>query len=156
MKTKLWEGVFNKDEYKLFQESNECLSLHLGAAKSLNGRTDGQSSRGGNSPSTSSNHLSTLLALPNTDARSLHGVLSAEGTSITSDYLNYFELAYVLCWVISIFFTILRREEPYLVPYFPQIPTFLVLLPYIPVISFDQQQQSSEYFRSLSQIDRIV
>ena len=37
---------------------------------------------------------------------------------------------YVLCWEISIFFTILRREEPYLVPYFPQIPTFLVLLPY--------------------------
>ena len=39
-------------------------------------------------------------------------------------------MAYVLCWVISIFLTILRREEPYLVPYFPQIPTFLVLLPY--------------------------
>ena len=38
--------------------------------------------------------------------------------------------SYVLCWEISIFFTILRREEPYLVPYFPQIPTFLVLLPY--------------------------
>ena len=36
----------------------------------------------------------------------------------------------MLCWLISIFFTILRREEPYLVPYLPQIPTFLVLLPY--------------------------
>eukprot|EP01119_Soliformovum_irregulare_P020541 TRINITY_DN6673_c1_g1_i2.p1 TRINITY_DN6673_c1_g1~~TRINITY_DN6673_c1_g1_i2.p1 ORF type:complete len:135 (+),score=0.99 TRINITY_DN6673_c1_g1_i2:351-755(+) len=34
------------------------------------------------------------------------------------------------CWVISIFFTCFRSEAPYLVPYFPTIPTFFVLLAY--------------------------
>lgn len=33
---------------------------------------------------------------------------------------------YLECWVTSIFFTILRREAPYRVPYFPTTPTFLV------------------------------
>ncbi|CAB0036518.1 unnamed protein product [Trichogramma brassicae] len=33
---------------------------------------------------------------------------------------------YLECWVISIFFTILRRDAPYLVPYLPVMPTFLV------------------------------
>lgn len=33
---------------------------------------------------------------------------------------------YLLCCVISIFLTILRSEAPYLVPYLPVIPTFLV------------------------------
>ena len=35
---------------------------------------------------------------------------------------------YFECCEISIFFIILRKEAPYLVPYFPVIPTFLVLL----------------------------
>jgi len=34
---------------------------------------------------------------------------------------------YLACWVISIFLTCLRREAPYLVPYLPVTPTFLVL-----------------------------
>lgn len=38
---------------------------------------------------------------------------------------------YLACWVISIFFTILRKDEPYLVPYLPTIPTFLVLFAYL-------------------------
>lgn len=38
---------------------------------------------------------------------------------------------YLACWVISIFFTILRREAPYRVPYLPTIPTFLVRLAYL-------------------------
>ena len=105
------------------------LSLSLGTTKSLDGRSDSQSSRGSNSPGTSGNDLSALLALPDTDARSLHGVLTAEGAGIAINHTST-RCSYVLCWVISIFFTILRREEPYLVPYFPQIPTFLVLLPY--------------------------
>lgn len=33
---------------------------------------------------------------------------------------------YLLCWVISIFLTILRKEAPYRVPYLPVIPTFFV------------------------------
>lgn len=33
---------------------------------------------------------------------------------------------YLLCWVISIFLTIFLKEAPYLVPYFPVIPTFFV------------------------------
>ena len=35
---------------------------------------------------------------------------------------------YLLCWEISIFFTVFLKLAPYLVPYFPVIPTFLVLL----------------------------
>lgn len=35
---------------------------------------------------------------------------------------------YLECCVISIFLTILRREAPYRVPYFPTIPTFFVRL----------------------------
>lgn len=38
------------------------------------------------------------------------------------------EQVYLACWLISIFFTIFRREAPQRVPYFPTIPTFLVRL----------------------------
>lgn len=38
------------------------------------------------------------------------------------------EHVYFECCVISIFFTILRSDAPYRVPYFPTIPTFLVRL----------------------------
>lgn len=38
------------------------------------------------------------------------------------------EQGYFPCWVISIFLTIFLREAPYLVPYLPVIPTFLVCL----------------------------
>lgn len=41
------------------------------------------------------------------------------------------EQEYVLCCVTSIFFTILRSEAPYRVPYLPVIPTFLVRLAYM-------------------------
>ena len=58
------------------------LSLSLRTAKSLNRGSDSESSRGGNGPGTSSDDLSALLALPNTDARSLHGVLTAESAGI--------------------------------------------------------------------------
>lgn len=33
---------------------------------------------------------------------------------------------YLECWDTSIFLIIFLREAPYLVPYFPTIPTFLV------------------------------
>jgi len=36
---------------------------------------------------------------------------------------------YLECCDISIFLIIFRREAPYRVPYFPQIPTFLVRFP---------------------------
>ena len=68
-----------------------ALRLHLGATQSLDGRTHGHGSRSGHSPRTSSDHLSALLTLPNTHARSLHGVLATEGTSIATrqfDFLN--------------------------------------------------------------------
>ena len=67
------------------------LSLNLGTAKSLDRRSDSHGSGRSDSPSTSSDHLSALLALPNTHARSLHGVLATEGTSIATrqfDFLN--------------------------------------------------------------------
>lgn len=35
---------------------------------------------------------------------------------------------YLECWDTSIFLTVFRRLAPYLVPYFPTIPTFLVRL----------------------------
>ena len=35
---------------------------------------------------------------------------------------------YLECWEISIFFTVFLREAPYLVPYLPVIPPFLVRL----------------------------
>ena len=60
------------------------LSLSLGTTKSLDGRSDSQSSRGSNGPGTSSDDLTALLALPNTHARSLHGVLTAESASIAT------------------------------------------------------------------------
>ena len=60
------------------------LSLSLRTAKSLNRGSDSESSRGSNGPGTSSDDLSALLALPNTDARSLHGVLTAEGASVAN------------------------------------------------------------------------
>ena len=60
------------------------LSLNLGTAKSLDRRSDSHGSGRSDSPSTSSDHLSALLALPNTHARSLHGVLTAEGASIAT------------------------------------------------------------------------
>lgn len=34
---------------------------------------------------------------------------------------------YLACWVISIFLTCFRSDAPYLVPYLPVTPTFLVL-----------------------------
>lgn len=37
---------------------------------------------------------------------------------------------YLECCDTSIFLMILRSEAPYRVPYFPQIPTFFVRLPY--------------------------
>lgn len=33
---------------------------------------------------------------------------------------------YLACWLISIFFTSLRRDAPYRVPYLPTTPTFFV------------------------------
>jgi len=35
---------------------------------------------------------------------------------------------YFECWLISIFFTTLRSEEPYRTPYLPVMPAFLVRL----------------------------
>ena len=64
------------------QESD--LGLNLGAAKSLDRRSHSHGSRGSNGPGASSDDLSALLALPNTHARSLHGVLTAEGASIAT------------------------------------------------------------------------
>ena len=39
------------------------------------------------------------------------------------------------CWEISIFLMTLRSDEPYLVPYLPVMPTFLVLLPMLFLVS---------------------
>ena len=36
---------------------------------------------------------------------------------------------YLECWVTSIFLITFLNVAPYLVPYFPQIPTFLVCFP---------------------------
>ena len=119
---------FNKQR-ALFQDLKKRLRLVLGTTKSLNRGSHSKSSGGRNGPSTSSNDLVALSALPNADASSLDGVLTAESASITTGH-SLSTQTYVPCWLISIFLTILRREEPYLVPYFPQIPTFLVLLPY--------------------------
>ena len=121
-------SLFNK-QIVLFQDLKKRLGLVLGTTKSLNRGSHSKSSGGRNGPSTSSNDLLALLALPDTDASSLDGVLSAESAGVTICHYPYTH-TYVPCWLISIFLTILRREEPYLVPYFPQIPTFLVLLPY--------------------------
>ena len=46
---------------------------------------------------------------------------------------------YLECWATSIFLTTFRREEPYRVPYLPQIPTFFVRLPYRNMISIGLQ-----------------
>ena len=37
---------------------------------------------------------------------------------------------YLACWVTSIFLITFLKVAPYLVPYLPQIPTFLVCFPY--------------------------
>ena len=60
------------------------LRLHLGAAKSLDRRSHRHGSGRGDRPGASSDDLAALLALPNTHARSLHGVLTAEGASIAT------------------------------------------------------------------------
>ena len=62
------------------QESD--LGLNLGAAKSLDRRSHSHGSRGSDGPGASSDDLSALLALPNTHARSLDGILTAESASI--------------------------------------------------------------------------
>ena len=62
------------------QESD--LGLNLGAAKSLDRRSHSHGSRGSNGPGASSDDLAALLALPNTHARSLDGVLATESASI--------------------------------------------------------------------------
>ena len=110
---------------------NKSLSFSLRTTKSLNRGSDSEGSGSRDGESTTGNNLTTLLATPDTNASSLDGILTAESTSVATDY-NAIQTNknYVLCWEISIFLTILRREEPYLVPYLPQIPTFLVLLPY--------------------------
>ena len=81
MKSGMFVEINNKS---LFQESNMSLSLNLRTAKSLNRGSHSQGSRSSDSPSTSSNDLSALLTLPDTDTSSLHSVLTAEGTSITT------------------------------------------------------------------------
>ena len=76
----------NKSGMNKRQESN--LGLNLGAAKSLDRRSHSHGSRSGDSPGTSSDDLSALLALPNTHARSLDGVLTAESASIATRQLD--------------------------------------------------------------------
>ena len=58
------------------------LRLHLGAAKSLDRRSHRHGSGRGDRPGASSDDLAALLALPNTHARSLDGVLATESASI--------------------------------------------------------------------------
>lgn len=101
-------------------------------------------------PSTAGNDTLTSFAWPDTDTSALHGVLEINQTKtklishwkipnkipITQKWhenrsaptFPQKEHVYFECWVISIFFTILRREAPYRVPYLPTIPTFLVRL----------------------------
>ena len=62
------------------QESD--LGLNLGAAKSLDRRSHSHGSRGSDRPGASSDDLSALLALPDTRASSLHGVLTAESAGV--------------------------------------------------------------------------
>lgn len=45
-----------------------------------------------------------------------------------TEYLPQKSHRYLECWLTSIFLICLRRDAPYLVPYFPTIPTFLVRL----------------------------
>ena len=77
-------------------QSFTSLSLSLGTTKSLNRRSDGESSRSGDGKSTTSKDLTALLAFPNTNAASLNGVLTAESTSVAKDYIPLSNL-YVLC-----------------------------------------------------------
>lgn len=58
------------------------LRLHLGAAKSLDRRSHRHGSGRGDRPGASSDDLAALLALPNTHARSLDGVLTAESAGV--------------------------------------------------------------------------
>ena len=69
------------------KRQRRSLSLSLGTTKSLDGRSDSQSSRGSNGPGTSGNDLSALLALPNTHTRSLHGVLTAESAGVAINHI---------------------------------------------------------------------
>ena len=58
---------------------------------------------------------------------------------------------YFLCWDTSIFLTSLRREAPYLVPYLPTIPTFLVRLAMV-----FQPTQSETFFAFYSFFFRFI
>ena len=78
---------WNKEDIKGFSLTI-LLSLGLAATKSLNGRSHGHSDRGRHHERTSSDHLAALLALPDTRASSLHGVLTAESAGVTSDYMS--------------------------------------------------------------------
>ena len=53
-------------------------------AESLNRGSHGHGNRSRHGEGTSSDHLSALLAVPNTGAGSLHGVLAAESAGVTS------------------------------------------------------------------------
>jgi hypothetical protein len=50
--------------------------------------------------------------------------------ALTYEFFPQNEHVYLECWVTSIFLMTLRSVAPYLVPYFPQMPTFKVLLPW--------------------------
>ena len=76
-----WRVCWNKEGIKGFS-STILLSLGLAATKSLNGRSHGHSDRSREHARTSSDHLSALLALPDTRASSLHGVLTAESAGV--------------------------------------------------------------------------
>ena len=76
---------WNKEGTKGFP-STILLSLGLAATKSLNGRSHGHGDRSRHHERTSSDHLSALLALPDTRAGSLHGVLTAESAGVASDH----------------------------------------------------------------------
>jgi len=47
-----------------------------------------------------------------------------------TEYLPQKSHRYLECWLTSIFLICLRRDAPYLVPYFPTIPTFFVRFAY--------------------------
>ena len=61
------------------------LSLGLAATKSLNRGSHGHGNRSRHGEGTSSDHLSALLAVPNTGAGSLHGVLAAESAGVAKN-----------------------------------------------------------------------
>ena len=76
-----WRVCCNKEGTKGFS-STILLSLGLAATKSLNRRSHGHGNGGRHHEGTSSNDLSALLALPDTRAGSLHGVLTAESAGV--------------------------------------------------------------------------